>query len=76
MHGLGMTTMKTLQMLKFDSVDSSNWTAGPRFGALHKFTGTEIKTHRYDNLRGRGQVLGEYNFFEWVKFANYAENNM
>lgn len=34
-HGLGFTQLKKLKIYKFDSVDSSSWVSGNRFGAIY-----------------------------------------
>lgn len=74
-HGLGFTNLKGLEKYKFDSVDSSSWTAGNRFGSIYIFDGKTMKSHK----RPEGQRLADqkkvalHNFNEWVKFSKYAE---
>ena len=36
-HGLGFTSSKYLPYLKFDSVDSTTWLSGARYGQIYKF---------------------------------------
>ena len=74
-HGLGFTNLQGLTKYHFDSVDSTAWVSGNRFGSVYKFNGkTMIK---YD--KKQGQRLADYkavaihNFREWVKFQQYAE---
>lgn len=74
-HGLGFTNLKGLTKYKFDSVDSTSWVSGNRFGAIYKFNGnTMIK---YDKPKGTrladSQKVALHNFNEWVKFQKYAE---
>lgn len=73
-HGLGFTNLKGLQQYHFDSVDSSSWTTGNRFGFIYKFTGkTLIKIPRPDGHRVKAREVAINNFLEWVKFSKYAE---
>ncbi len=73
-HGLGFTNVSLLPYYHFDSVDSTAWVTGNRFGAIYKFTGTTIIRIN----KKEGQRLKDHrwaainNFTEWVKFQNYA----
>lgn len=75
-HGLGFTAPSLLPKYHFDSVDSTAWTTGNRFGAVSYFNGHTIK-----RLKGEGQRLKDSravainNFNEWVKFQQYAETH-
>ena len=76
-HGLGFTAMACLPKYHFDSVDSTAWTTGNRFGLVYKFDGrTMVKIKK-----GDGQCLKDsravaiHNFNEWVKFQRYAETH-
>ena len=76
-HGLGFTNLTWLPMCRFDSVDSSSWTAGDRFGFLYKFDGRTIKSiDRAPNSRLKHREAAVHNFLEWVKFINHAEDNL
>ena len=76
-HGLGFTNLKGLQQYHFDSVDSSSWTTGNRFGFIYKFTGkTLIKIPRPDGHRVKAREVAINNFLEWVKFSKYAETHL
>jgi hypothetical protein len=76
-HGLGFTALSLLPKYHFDSVDSTAWTTGNRFGAVYYFNGHTIKKR----LKGEGQRLKDSravavnNFNEWVKFQQYAETH-
>lgn len=76
-HGLGFTNLKGLYIFNFDSVDSTSWVSGGRFGAMYHFTGRELKIVDTGKRRRREDIshqpLDRHNFFEWVKFQNYAE---
>lgn len=74
-HGLGFTCQGNLARLGFDSVDSSSWTIGNRFGAVYSFQGTKLVNYSKpagsaiaDHLK-----LAKHNFREWNKYAQWAE---
>ena len=77
-HGLGFTSMSGLAKYHFDSVDSSSWTTGNRFGFISMFDGKTIKT--YDKPKGQSfkssQAVAINNFNEWVKFQRYAKSHL
>lgn len=77
-HALGFTSMKELPLYHFDSVDSSSWTYGNRYGRVHHFDGrTLIMLHRPENQRiSNHKDLAVYNFNEWVKFQRYARRHL
>ena len=74
-HGLGFTNLKGLTKYHFDSVDSTSWTSGNRFGCVYYFDGrTMIKVDRKANERMvNTRELAIHNFNEWVKFQKYAK---
>lgn len=80
-HGLGFTQLKYLSQYHFDSVDSTAWTSGNRFGIVYEFNGETMvrhmrkdkgKTFRIADARG----VALHNFSEWIKFQKYAETNL
>ena len=77
-HGLGFTNLKGLEKYKFDSVDSTSWTTGNRFGSVYFFNGKTIV--KYDKKQGQrlkdSKAVAVHNFNEWVKFQKYAEKNL
>lgn len=78
-HGLGLTNMQALHKYPFDSVDSTNWKSGGRFGQLHLFNNNtgEIKIHRKPNTRAKDyKEIDKFNFEQWCKFQKYAERYM
>lgn len=76
-HGLGFTNMKWLPICHFDSVDSTAWTIGNRFGYIWKFKGRKmIKIEKPPNTRVKNKETALNNFVEWLKFADYAERNL
>ena len=78
-HGLGYTRTENFTRFRFDSVDSTTWTVGARFGQLCFFKDGKIikessiirgiKTRNIKNVKGANL----HNFLEWVKFSQYLE---
>lgn len=77
-HGLGFTNLEGLKKYKFDSVDSTSWTTGNRFGAIYTFNGkTMEKAKKPEGKRLKdARASAIRNFNEWVKFQKYAERNL
>ena len=76
-HGLGFTNLEGLKKYHFDSVDSTSWTIGNRFGCIYKFENNTIK--KYEKPEGKRMKAVETaynNFLEWIKFSNYADTNL
>ena len=73
-HCLGFTKLDALPKYHFDSVDSTAWTTGNRFGFLYYFDGKTMrkkeapKGHRI--IDSRAAALN--NYVEWIKFQKYA----
>ena len=77
-HGLGYTNLQGLTKYHFDSVDSSSWTAGNRFGHVYQFDGKTIVQHKSGSgrrLSDTGEVA-RINFDAWAKFSEYAETHL
>lgn len=75
-HGLGFTKLKSLGLYHFDSVDSSSWTSGNRFGHVYKFDGRMLQKHdKPAGTRMKPRETAINNFSEWVKFCQYAETH-
>ena len=74
-HGLGFTSLAWLPKCHFDSVDSTAWTTGNRFGFIYRFDGKTMqktdapKGHRLADARKVALI----NYIEWIKFQKYAE---
>lgn len=78
LHGLGFTNLQWLPKCHFDSVDSTAWTAGNRFGFVYHFDGKtmqKIKCPRGMRLTDSRKVA-LINYTEWVKFQQYAEKKL
>ena len=76
-HALGYTKLNKLGQYHFDSVDSSTWTIGNRYGRVFKFDGRTIRTiSKPDGYRlANARIVAVNNFMEWVKFQRYAEKH-
>ena len=76
-HGLGFTSLPALPKIHFDSVDSSTWTGGNRFGFLYVFKDGEMqKIMRPPGKKMRHVETAVHNFCEWVRFAKWAETHL
>lgn len=74
-HGLGFTALDWLFKCPFDSVDSTAWTTGNRFGFIYRFNGKtmeKIQCPKGKRLADSRKVA-EINYTEWIKFQKYAE---
>lgn len=78
LHGLGFTSLERLTKCHFDSVDSTAWTTGNRFGFIYQFNGkTMIKHDAPKGKRlGDSRKVALINYTEWIKFQKYAEENL
>lgn len=74
-HGLGFTNLEGIKKYHFDSVDSTAWTTGNRFGAIYKFNGQTMQ--KFNKKEGQrladSRKVALNNFIEWVKFQQYAD---
>lgn len=75
-HGLGFTSITELPKYHFDSVDSTCWLSGGRFGHLYCFQNGVMKTIKQKSKRAINYKLDRHNFNEWLKFQKYAEENL
>lgn len=74
-HGLGFTALEWLPKCHFDSVDSTAWTTGNRFGFVYRFDGKAMKKHDCPKGKrlGDSRKVALINYTEWIKFQKYAE---
>ena len=77
-HGLGYTKLKQLEQFHFDSVDSTAWTAGNRFGYLFYFDGKTIqKKEAPKGCRiADPRAAALHNYMEWIKYQKYADTHL
>lgn len=78
LHGLGFTNLQWLKKCHFDSVDSTAWTTGNRFGFVYRFSGGTMK--KVEAPKGKrlkdSKKVALINYTEWIKFQMYAERNL
>ena len=75
-HGLGFTQLSLLSKYHFNSVDSTSWTTGNRFGFIYKFNGNTMSKYLVsEGKRLKPKESAINNFLEWVKYQNYALEN-
>ena len=77
-HGLGFTGLEEIKKYHFYSVDSTSWRSGNRFGILYVFKNNRLKQiPRVEGKRlksGKFYTKVEYwNFYQWIKFQNFAD---
>lgn len=77
-HCLGYTKLSNLTKHHFDSVDSTAWTTGNRFGYVYYFNGKTMK--KRDAMQGTKladpRKVALYNYTEWIKFQKWAETHL
>lgn len=73
-HGLGLTSMNALREYHFDSVDSTSWLSGGKYGQLHFFKNGRIEILKKEGKRVKDcKQIDNHNFGEWCKFQKYAD---
>ena len=77
-HGLGFTDTNLLRKYHFDSVDSTAWLSGSRFGHVYYFDNGVMKnkTPPKGKKTVHYKLIDEQNVNEWLKYQRYAENNL
>lgn len=77
-HALGFTSIEGLKKYHFDSVDSSSWTSGHRYGGYCFYHDGKItnKSKEKGKKMIDWQSLSVHNFNEWVKFQRYAKEHL
>jgi len=77
-HGLGFTDIKWLHSLKFDSVDSTTWNVGGKYGNVCLFENNK-HSKQWRPIGKKVKNINDlhlHNFKNWVKFQKYAEKNL
>ena len=73
-HGLGFTKTVNYPDLKWDSVDSTTWNVGGKFGEICNFRdGKMERVQMKGHLCVKQKELMLHNYTEWLKFQKYAE---
>ena len=77
-HALGFTSLDGIKRYHFDSVDSTAWTTGNRYGFVYRFTGDTVE--KFDVPKGKrlkdSRLVAMINYSEWIKFQRYAETHL
>jgi hypothetical protein len=74
-HALGFTHLTEVRKYHFDSVDSSSWTSGGRYGSVYRYSNGKmhLQKHRANTRVTDVHGIDSFNFREWVKYQRYAE---
>lgn len=77
-HGLGFTNTEMLKRYHFDSVDSTTWLVGARFGNICELRKdwTIVQKHLDGKRCVKSKELIKHNFGVWIKFQKYAETHL
>lgn len=79
-HGLAFTSIPDLQFMNFDSIDSSSWTMGARFGHPFRFDGHDVQ--QYDCKRtetrqlAHNEIVKLNDYKAWQKLSQYYDTEM
>lgn len=76
-HGLGFTRTKddAASNYPFDSVDSSSWLWGAKYGMVWRFNGKDMdKWQPRDRRRKEAELLNRHNLREWSRYARFMES--
>lgn len=70
-HGLGYTDTKKLKQYPFDSVDSTSWSSGSRYGVSFEYRaeGMVGRKNIYPDKRIDGAMLDIHNLKVWTQYA-------
>lgn len=73
-HGLGYTELQNLQLVGFDSVDSTAWLYGNMGGYIYTFDGVKIgKRMAPQGMKLKSHEAVIHNFTQWLRFAESLE---
>jgi hypothetical protein len=77
-HGLGFTSLKDLEKYKFDTVDSTSWKSGMRYGNIQKWNNIinkleTIKKPKNSRCKINHKILAAFSLQEWKKFVRHME---
>lgn len=74
-HGLGFTNLGQLKSLPFDSVDSTSWLAGARYGKVYQISGNTLVIRGKQNLglRADGHRAAAHNLKSISAYAKMVD---
>ena len=75
---MGFTSLKSLENYKFDTVDSTSWKSGMRYGNIQKWNKDlkkleTIKKPINSRCKIDHKTIAEYSLQEWIKFVKHME---
>ena len=75
-HGLGYTDTKKLKQYPFDSVDSTSWSSGGRYGVTFELKGNAMcgKKNIYPDKKLDGQPVNLHNLKVWSQYAKSLDH--
>ncbi len=79
LHGLGFTSTSYYKNIRFDTVDSTTWNVGGKFGNVCIFSPKNLMKQRIQKKSMRCTKQKELmliNWNEWIKFQRYADANL
>lgn len=76
MHGLGYTDIKNLKKYPFDSVDSTSWSSGSRYGITFELRGNSLvgKKNIFPDKKLHGKSIDLHNLKVWTQFAKSIDH--
>lgn len=76
-HCLGYSPIDLAKKpFRFDSVDSSSWVSGNRFGHIYLFNESRGVMEKFDKKKGqrvKHREVAEHNLREWLKYQKFLE---
>lgn len=74
-HGLGFTDFGHVERCRFDTVDSTSWIVGGKFGNIYEIRDgyPKQKTLRKAGHKCNGEAINEYNLKLWLEYSKYLE---
>lgn len=76
-HMLGLSGLSTLKSTRCDSADSTAWLYGGKTGHIYRFTGAALEKQRApEGMKLSPREASIHNMREYVKFTNWAEDNL
>lgn len=76
-HGLGFTKFDYLKIMHFDSVDSTSYNEGGKYGTIRLFDGENMRKFSDKSRRILSwQKSDRHNIPQWISFMEYARDNL
>lgn len=75
-HGLAFTGTSDVFKVHFDSVDSTSWLSGSRFGTLYNFDGRKMRQIKKGRVVKHYLEVDRHNLAQWLEFQKYADTHL